>query len=100
MPTEVIKISKGVNVDLANERKKCNFEREELARYWIGDEQKLQEKRSRGKIHITTYDILNEYERKEEKENIKLAESGESKKKLVVGQQYYCTFFRCSMLCF
>jgi hypothetical protein len=48
MPDQVIEISKTVNPDLANERTKCTFEREELARYWLDGEQKLQEKRARG----------------------------------------------------
>lgn len=38
-----------INADLANERRKCTFDVEELARYWIGDQVKLEEKRARGK---------------------------------------------------
>lgn len=37
-----------VNQDLENERKKINFDVEELARWWHGGEQKLIEKRERG----------------------------------------------------
>lgn len=37
-----------MNPDLARERQKCTFNREELATYWIGDAQKLEEKRARG----------------------------------------------------
>lgn len=37
-----------MNPDLARERQKCTFDREELATYWIGDAQKLEEKRARG----------------------------------------------------
>lgn len=46
MPTQKI------NPDLARERQKCTFDREELATYWIGDKQKLEEKRARGKLEI------------------------------------------------
>lgn len=38
-----------VNPDLENERRKCTFDVEELARYWIGDQNKLEDKRARGK---------------------------------------------------
>lgn len=41
---------KTINPDLANERQKCTFDVEELARYWIGDQSKLEEKRARGKF--------------------------------------------------
>lgn len=44
------KTSDKVNPDLENERKKCTFTIEELATYWIGDAQKLEEKRARGKV--------------------------------------------------
>lgn len=37
-----------INPDLEKERKRCTFDVEELARYWIGDQQKLEEKRARG----------------------------------------------------
>lgn len=37
-----------INPDLEKERKKCTFDVEELAKYWIGDQQKLEEKRARG----------------------------------------------------
>lgn len=37
-----------VNPDLENERKKINFDVEEMARWWNGGEQKLIEKRERG----------------------------------------------------
>lgn len=37
-----------VNPDLAKEREKCTFDVEELSRYWIGDQTKLEEKRARG----------------------------------------------------
>lgn len=40
---------KTINSDLAKERQKCTFDVEELARYWIGDQTKLDEKRFRGK---------------------------------------------------
>lgn len=36
------------NPDLANERKKCTFEIEEMARWWHGGDQNLAEKRERG----------------------------------------------------
>lgn len=39
-----------INPDLENERQKCTFDVEELARYWIGDQSKLEEKRARGKF--------------------------------------------------
>lgn len=39
-----------INPDLANERRKCTFDVEELARYWLGDQAKLDEKRARGNI--------------------------------------------------
>lgn len=48
MPAKKMEISKTVNPDLANERIKCTFDREEFARYWLDGEQKLQEKRARG----------------------------------------------------
>lgn len=47
-----------VNPDLENERKKCTFSTEELARYWIGSEQKLEEKRARGESYVS-FLILN-----------------------------------------
>lgn len=40
---------KTINPDLARERQNCTFDVEELARYWIGDQGKLEEKRVRGK---------------------------------------------------
>lgn len=46
MPTT----KKTINPDLANERQRCTFDVEELARYWIGDQSKLEEKRARGKF--------------------------------------------------
>lgn len=50
MPAE---ISTGkMNPDLARERQKCTFDREELATYWIGDARKLEEKRARGECEI------------------------------------------------
>lgn len=39
-----------INPDLKKERQKCTFDVEELARYWIGDQNKLEEKRARGKF--------------------------------------------------
>lgn len=39
-----------INGDLENERKTCSFDVEELARWWNGGEQKLIEKRERGKF--------------------------------------------------
>lgn len=45
MPTT----KKTINPDLEKERRKCTFDVEELARYWIGDQSKLEEKRARGK---------------------------------------------------
>lgn len=39
-----------INPDLANERRKCTFDVEELARYWVGDQVKLEEKRARGNV--------------------------------------------------
>lgn len=41
-----------VNADLENERKKCNFDVTEMARWWVDGEQKLIEKRERGKWHL------------------------------------------------
>lgn len=49
MPSSAVATSTTINPDLANERKKCSFDVEELARYWIGDEHKLAEKRTLGK---------------------------------------------------
>lgn len=46
MPTT----KKTINSDLEKERRKCTFDVEELARYWIGDQSKLEEKRARGKF--------------------------------------------------
>lgn len=43
---------KTINPDLARERQNCTFDVEELARYWIGDQTKLDEKRVRGKWKI------------------------------------------------
>lgn len=49
MPTT----KKTINPDLEKERQKCTFDVEELARYWIGDQNKLDEKRARGKfLHL------------------------------------------------
>lgn len=45
MPTTKITI----NADLQRERRSCSFDVEELAKYWIGDQNKLEEKRARGK---------------------------------------------------
>lgn len=39
-----------INPDLKKERLKCSFDVEEFARYWIGSQAKLDEKRARGKI--------------------------------------------------
>lgn len=44
MPTT----KKTINPDLEKERQKCTFDVEEFARYWIGDQTKLDEKRARG----------------------------------------------------
>lgn len=41
-----------VNPDLENERRKCTFDVEELARYWIGDQAELEEKRARGELSL------------------------------------------------
>lgn len=46
MPVEKAEVK--INPDLARERQKCTFDPEELAVYWIGDKQKLEEKRARG----------------------------------------------------
>lgn len=43
-----IKLKGEINSDLNNERKKCSFDVEEMARWWYGGEQKLTEKRQRG----------------------------------------------------
>lgn len=46
---------KTINPDLERERQKCSFDIEELARYWYGDQNKLDEKRARGmcnKCHV------------------------------------------------
>lgn len=48
MPT----VKQTVNPDLENERRKCTFDVGELARYWIGDQTKLNEKRSRGELSL------------------------------------------------
>lgn len=48
MPTT----KKTINPDLEKERRKCTFDVEELARYWIGDSSKLEEKRARGKFLV------------------------------------------------
>lgn len=48
MPTT----KKTINSDLEKERQKCTFDVEELARYWIGDQSKLEEKRARGKFWV------------------------------------------------
>lgn len=41
---------KTINPDLDKERQKCTFDVEELARYWHGDQNKLNEKRARGML--------------------------------------------------
>lgn len=41
---------KTINPDLDKERRKCTFNVEELARYWYGDQTKLDEKRARGML--------------------------------------------------
>ena len=46
----VVESKKSINPDLLIEREKGTFDVEELAKYWIGDEQKLLEKRARGKL--------------------------------------------------
>lgn len=38
---------KTINPDLERERRQCSFDIEELARYWYGDQSKLEEKRAR-----------------------------------------------------
>lgn len=43
-----IELKGEINPDLHNERKKCVFDVEEMARWWHGGEQKLEEKRQRG----------------------------------------------------
>lgn len=47
-----------INPDLAREREKCTFDVEELATYWIGDKQKLEEKRARGKCQNSLFGIF------------------------------------------
>lgn len=42
-------IPKTVNPDLVKERKNCNFNIEEFAQWWAGDEDQLIERRKRGK---------------------------------------------------
>lgn len=39
-----------VNPDLENERKRCNFDVDEMARWWNGGEQKLIKKREMGML--------------------------------------------------
>lgn len=41
-----------INPDLENERRTCTFDVEELARYWIGDQNKLDDKRARGNFGV------------------------------------------------
>lgn len=38
-----------INPDLENERKKCSFNVEEMARWWNGGENNLKTKREKGK---------------------------------------------------
>lgn len=47
MPT-FIEISGKVNKDLINERKRCSFDVEEMAKWWCDGEEKLQHKRKLG----------------------------------------------------
>lgn len=51
---------KTINPDLARERQNCTFDVEELARYWIGDQTKLDEKRVRGKwkIYVRLFSLV------------------------------------------
>lgn len=56
MPTQ--KTGK-LNPDLENERKKCTFDTEEMARWWNGGDQKLAEKRERGNnLYVFVFGIL------------------------------------------
>lgn len=41
---------KTLNPDLDRERRRCTFDVEELARYWYGGQNKLDEKRARGML--------------------------------------------------
>lgn len=47
--SKIEKMSKKVNPDLLKERKKCTFNVEELTTWWCNGQQKLKEKRERGK---------------------------------------------------
>lgn len=53
-----IKLKGEINPDLTNERKKCSFNVEEMARWWYGGEQKLAEKRQRGKLYVNNRNFL------------------------------------------
>lgn len=50
-----------INPDLANERQKCTFDVEELARYWAGDQAKLDDKRARGTFFFCLLPIYSIY---------------------------------------
>jgi len=51
---------KTINPDLENERKKCTFDVEEFARYWIGDQNKLDEKRAREDFFLNDPELQDE----------------------------------------
>lgn len=51
---------KTINPDLAKERQKCTFDVEELARYWIGDQTKLDEKRFREDFFLNDPELQDE----------------------------------------
>lgn len=52
-----IELKGEINPDLHNERKKCVFDVEEMARWWCGGEQKLAEKRQREKLFLDDPDL-------------------------------------------
>ncbi|XP_037035975.1 probable peroxisomal acyl-coenzyme A oxidase 1 [Bradysia coprophila] len=52
-----IELKGEINPDLNNERKKCVFEAEEMARWWYGGEQKLAEKRQRESLFLDDPDL-------------------------------------------
>ncbi|XP_055310444.1 probable peroxisomal acyl-coenzyme A oxidase 1 [Sitodiplosis mosellana] len=49
-----------INSDLEKERRKCTFDVEELARYWIGDQSKLEEKRAREDFFLNDPELQDE----------------------------------------
>lgn len=56
MPSSIVG---AVNPDLENERKKCNFNVDDMARWWNGGEQKLNEKRELGTCYYWIIESTN-----------------------------------------